>query len=87
MDEFLVDPTIAASPHWLSLVDHLKVKAFVELTLATSVREGVQNLYRFVSSLFTPQGRPRSYINGFFPFRRSAVEKGAGRRGKVAVYI
>ena len=49
MDEYLVDPTIAASPHWLSLVDHLKVKAFVELTLATSVREGVQNLYRFVS--------------------------------------
>jgi len=46
MDEYLVDPTIAASPHWLSLVDHLKVKAFVELTLATSVREGVQNLYR-----------------------------------------
>ena len=46
MDEYMVDPTIAASPNWLSLVDHLKVKAFVELTLASSVREGVQNLYR-----------------------------------------
>ena len=31
---------------WLSFVDHLKVKAFVELTLAKSLREGVNSLVR-----------------------------------------
>ncbi|XP_023029254.1 solute carrier family 12 member 9 [Leptinotarsa decemlineata] len=40
------DPTINQTLHWLNLVDHLKVKAFVELTVARTVREGLQHLMR-----------------------------------------
>lgn len=40
------DPTQDMIYHWLTLVDHLKVKAFVELTVAQSVREGLQHLMR-----------------------------------------
>lgn len=32
--------------HWLNLVDNLGVKAFVELTLSGSVREGTEHLLR-----------------------------------------
>lgn len=41
-----VDPTVEEYTQWLSLIDHMKVKAFVELTLAKSVREGIQHLVR-----------------------------------------
>lgn len=40
------DPTLELLPHWVSLVDHLKVKAFVELTVANSIREGSKHLMR-----------------------------------------
>ncbi|KAJ8944103.1 hypothetical protein NQ314_009546 [Rhamnusium bicolor] len=40
------DPTINQNIHWLNLIDHLKVKAFVELTVAETVREGLQHLMR-----------------------------------------
>lgn len=40
------DPTLDMTLHWLNLVDHLKVKAFIELTVAKTVREGLQHLMR-----------------------------------------
>ncbi|BES92553.1 Cation chloride cotransporter [Nesidiocoris tenuis] len=42
--EHEVDPTIQLNTTWLSLIDHLKVKAFIELTVAWSVREGLNHL-------------------------------------------
>lgn len=40
------DPLEAEHKYWLKLIDHLKVKAFVELCLASSVREGAAQLAR-----------------------------------------
>lgn len=38
------DPLQQIYPYWLSLVDYLKIKAFVELTLTDSVRSGIQQV-------------------------------------------
>lgn len=43
-DDLPSDPLQSCYNSWLSLVDHLNIKAFVNLTLAASVRHGVQNL-------------------------------------------
>ncbi|VDK19441.1 unnamed protein product [Anisakis simplex] len=40
------DPLQQVFPYWLSLVDYLKLKAFVELTVSKSIREGCQQLMR-----------------------------------------
>lgn len=46
LDDHQVDPVVEVSPHWLKMVDHLKIKAFVEVTLSNSVTEGFQHLVR-----------------------------------------
>ncbi|CAK1546750.1 unnamed protein product [Leptosia nina] len=40
------DPLASEHKYWLKLIDHLKVKAFVELCLAESVRSGAAQLTR-----------------------------------------
>lgn len=45
-DDFEEDPCLKEMPSWMNLVDALKVKAFIELTLNSSIKEGIQNLIR-----------------------------------------
>jgi len=56
------DPLAEKTTDWLSLVDHLKVKAFVELTLADQVRRGVEQLVR-VSGIGAM--KPNTVLMGF----------------------
>ncbi|XP_059160463.1 solute carrier family 12 member 9-like isoform X2 [Physella acuta] len=46
LEDFSADPVLEETPRWLQLVEHMKIKAFVELTLARSVPEGFQHLVR-----------------------------------------
>lgn len=40
------DPIIGEIGNWYSLIDHLNIKAFVELTMCQTLRVGIQNLAR-----------------------------------------
>lgn len=57
------DPLQCQYDSWLSLVDHLNIKAFVNLTLANSVRHGIQHLL-FISGLGGM--RPNTLVLGFY---------------------
>ncbi|KAK2881726.1 hypothetical protein QQF64_008165 [Cirrhinus molitorella] len=63
LDVLPSDPLQSQYDSWLSLVDHLNIKAFVNLTLADSIRHGVQHLL-FISGLGGM--RPNTVVLGFY---------------------
>ncbi|TMS32647.1 hypothetical protein L596_000462 [Steinernema carpocapsae] len=67
-DAVTSDPLQKVYPFWLSLVDYLKVKSFVELTISPSVRHGVQQLIR-LSGLGAM--KPNTVVVGFHETQRS----------------
>lgn len=46
LEDFDVDPIVDQYPIWLKWLDQFTVKAFIEMTLAKSVREGLQHVAR-----------------------------------------
>uniref|UniRef100_A0A0B7B898 Solute carrier family 12 member 9 n=1 Tax=Arion vulgaris TaxID=1028688 RepID=A0A0B7B898_9EUPU len=46
LEHCTMDPILEETPRWMQLIHHMKIKAFVELTLASTVSEGFQHLVR-----------------------------------------
>ncbi|KAE9547623.1 hypothetical protein FO519_009164 [Halicephalobus sp. NKZ332] len=67
-EESSMDPLLQVYPYWLSLVDYLKLKAFVELTLTDSIRTGIQQLIR-LSGLGAM--KPNTVVIGFHEVQAS----------------
>ncbi|XP_074860001.1 solute carrier family 12 member 9-like [Carettochelys insculpta] len=63
LDSLPADPLQTQTDSWLLLVDRLNIKAFVNLTLADSVRHGIQQLL-FISGLGGM--RPNTIVMGFY---------------------
>jgi potassium/chloride transporter 9 len=61
-EQSALDPLQQVYPYWLSLVDYLKIKAFVELTITENVRSGIQQLIR-LSGLGAM--KPNTVVIGF----------------------
>ena len=62
IESLKTDPCARSHAGWLSLVDHLKSKAFIELTVAPSVREGIHQLVR-ISGIGAM--KPNTIVLGF----------------------
>ncbi|CAF2053610.1 unnamed protein product [Rotaria magnacalcarata] len=57
------DACTSEYPYWISLIDHMKIKAFVDMTAATNIRDGATQLIR-LSGLGGL--RPNTVILGFY---------------------